>query len=145
MADVTDKVKDKIRKLLALSESNNAAEAASAMEKARALLLQYNLDMGELEIKTSIVEDKYDEGKGEHEYETSLIYTVALYNLCTMYTAHQQFWEKERRHSLFQRILVGQQQNIASTRVMIDYVFEVMERGAKRVPIELTVLKSIML
>jgi hypothetical protein len=134
MADiVTDKVKDKIRKLLALSESNNANEAASAMERARALLLQYNLDMGELEIKSSIVEDVYDQGGGEHDYETSLIYSVALYNLCTMYTAHQQFWQNHRRHSSFQRVLVGQQQNIASTRVMVDYVFDVLERGAKRV------------
>ena len=134
MADiVTDKVKDKIRKLLALSESNNAAEAASAMEKARALLLQYNLDMGELEIKTSIIEDVYDQGSGQHDYETSLIHAVALYNLCTIYVAQQHSWKNNRRHSSFQRILVGQQQNIASTRVMIDYVFEVMERGAKRV------------
>lgn len=128
-----DRVKDKILKLLALSESNNVNEAASAMERARALLLQYNLNMGELEIKSLIKEEIYDEGKGEHDYETALISTVALYNLCEMYTYYTQVWMNHRRHSQFKRILVGQEQNIVSARIMINYVFEVMERGAQKI------------
>ena len=129
----TDKVKDRIRKLLALSESSNANEASAAMERARALLLQHNLGMGELEIKSGVKEETYDEGKGEHDYETALIGIVALYNLCEIYIRYSQYWDQGRKHPLFKRILVGMDQNIASARVMIDYVFEVMERGAKKV------------
>ena len=61
MNDTTDKAKDKIRKLLALSESNNANEAAVALERARTLMLQYNLEMGELEVKSLIIEDVLNE------------------------------------------------------------------------------------
>jgi len=41
-------IKDKIRKLLALSKSDNENEAASALEKANELLSKYDLDESEL-------------------------------------------------------------------------------------------------
>ena len=39
-----DKIKDRIRKLLALSKSDNENEAMIAMEKANELMAGYNLD-----------------------------------------------------------------------------------------------------
>ncbi len=131
MNDTTDKAKDKIRKLLALSESNNANEAAVALERARMLMLQYNLEMGELEVKSLIIEDVLNEGSGEHHYETALMAAVARYNLCELYTTTSHNWEEGRRHKYFKRILVGATQNITSARIMIEYVFEVMAKGAK--------------
>jgi hypothetical protein len=56
------KALDKIRKCLALSESSNENEAASAMRQARALMNKYGLsadDMSIFEVKESTVKIKY--------------------------------------------------------------------------------------
>jgi hypothetical protein len=129
--DNLEKMKDKIRKLLALSESSNANEAAIATERARNLLLQHNLNMSELEIKSNITEEIYDEGKSEHEYESVLMQSVARYNLCEIYRSRKSFYEYGRKHTTVKRIIVGFDHNIASSKVMIDFVLSVMEKGAK--------------
>jgi hypothetical protein len=48
-----DKIKDKIRKLFALSKSPNAAEAALALEMAQKLMIEHNISrnaVGEFEV-----------------------------------------------------------------------------------------------
>ena len=129
----TEKDKDKIRKLLALSESNNANEAAVALQRARDMLMKFNMSMSELEIKSSIEEEILDEGKSEHPHETILMGQIARYNLCETYRKHRYFYDyKGRRHSTIKRMIVGSDSNIASTKVMIEFVMEVMEKGAAR-------------
>jgi flagellar hook-basal body complex protein FliE len=129
--DITDKIKDKIRKLLALSESSNANEAASAEAMAHDMLLQYNLDMGELEVKSAIKEEEIETGSAERVHETYLKSMIASYNLCTVFRKNGHTWNNNgRRVHNYKVILVGKEHNIAAVRVMCDYVFEVMVNGA---------------
>lgn len=50
---------EKIKKLLALSQSNNEYEAAAAAEKARELLEAYRLSMSDVERTSDVITDKY--------------------------------------------------------------------------------------
>jgi hypothetical protein len=73
-----DKIKDKIRKLFALSKSPNAAEAALALEMAQKLMAEYGVkrnDVGEFEI----AEEEIDGNGGVHppQYEIYLAGQIA--------------------------------------------------------------------
>lgn len=60
-----EKVLDKVRKLLALSQSANEHEAALAAEKAQALLAEYNLSLKDVEAKeqhSEYTQDAVDTG-----------------------------------------------------------------------------------
>lgn len=58
-----DKMIAKVQKLLALSQSSNEHEAAAAMERAEAMLREYDLSMSEVEaneqLDQGVVEEKY--------------------------------------------------------------------------------------
>ena len=60
----TDRIEDKIKKLLALSQSSNPNEAKAALLKAQELMLKYNLSMDyetdTSEIITDFLDIKYD-------------------------------------------------------------------------------------
>lgn len=66
-----DKIKDKIKKLFALSKSPNANEAAAALEKAQGI----NLTAGGLEVVTEDV--RGTSGKRPPVYEAYLVRKIA--------------------------------------------------------------------
>jgi hypothetical protein len=73
-----DKIKDKIKKLFALSKSPNAAEAASALRKAQELMDQYGVsgeDIGRPEIKAEEVNT--NSGKKPPQYQGRLMFNIA--------------------------------------------------------------------
>lgn len=51
MSTVNEKILDKVRKLLALSESSNVQEAQAALAKANKLMNDHNLTMSEVEVR----------------------------------------------------------------------------------------------
>src|SRR5258708_35854786 len=51
MQENTGKIVERIQKLLALSQSSNEHEAASALAKAQALLAEHNLSMAQVQVK----------------------------------------------------------------------------------------------
>lgn len=63
----TDKIRDKIIKLLALSKSPNPAEAESASRKAQELMLKYNIEILEQEVQ-DYIEDNLFTIKGKTDY-----------------------------------------------------------------------------
>lgn len=75
-----EKVMDKIRKLLALSQSPNENEASNAMSKVQELLLEHELDISQVEgVKTSdIMEDNFTENRpGIAKWEQRLMSGIA--------------------------------------------------------------------
>lgn len=127
MSDINlDNIKNKVKKLLALGTSPNPAEAAVALEKANAILLQYNLEMSE--IKTinvnGIVEETYMNGRAEREHETILISTIARYNMCEV--IHKSIGRE------FSLNFIGKSHNILAAKIMCDYVFEALDKSARK-------------
>jgi hypothetical protein len=127
MSDIT-KIRDKISKLREMAGSPNANEAAIALEKMHNLLIEYNLSEKEIFIKTEVTEEEYTAGKSERVHETLLINAVAIYNLCGTYRRNGT--DNRGRHT-YRIMLVGKEANMEACKIMCDYVFEAMERGAK--------------
>jgi hypothetical protein len=73
-----DKIKDKIKKLFALSKSPNASEAALALEMAQKLMAEYGVKLNEVG-EFEIMEEKIDGNSGAHppEYEIYLAGQIA--------------------------------------------------------------------
>ncbi len=78
---MSEKIIDKVRKLLALSTSSNEHEAALAAQRATEMLLKHNLSLADLEVKKSPY-TWHDTPFEQSGWKRSLIYGIAKYNLC---------------------------------------------------------------
>jgi hypothetical protein len=78
MTNDRDKIKEKVKKLFALSKSSNAHEAAAALEMAQKLMEQYGLDYRDT-YHGEIREDEVTGNSGPHppEYEVYLAHSIA--------------------------------------------------------------------
>jgi len=92
-----EKIKSKIKKLLALSKSPNPNEAASALRMAQEMMAEYkvdkvdvsNIDIGEEKAKTV-------SGDNPPTYETSLIYYISKAFGCSYIYGHDYYSLKRR-------------------------------------------------
>jgi hypothetical protein len=84
----TDKLINKIKKLLALGESNNVHEASLALQRARKLMDEHKISISDIEISKIVEhESQYGAFKKTPDYVMYLVNTVALLFQCrTMYT-----------------------------------------------------------
>lgn len=128
-----EKIIDRIRKLFALAESPNEAEAISAMEKAHALLLQYNLTLNDInkEQKTDIQEIVFAEVGRIRGWKKLLIYYVTKANYCSFFTSVYHGSYKNGIEGKQVINIVGRNANIISAKEMLEYIFESIERLAK--------------
>lgn len=135
MADM-DAVKNKVRKLLALGESPNPAEAASAMEKANKILLQYNLEMEDVTLNQNpegIVEETFMTGFAARDHETAMVAAIARYNLCEVIINSRRVYSPTGNNKTeFQLVFIGKRHNIVSARIMCEYAFEALDKSAKK-------------
>jgi hypothetical protein len=117
---------NKIKKLLALTESPNASEASVAMAKVHQLLKEYNLTLSDIvkDNRFSIIENDYLSFQKERKWRTILIYDVATANYCTCL----RFKYGDGNNSLK---IVGKEHNILATRIMLDYLIETIEKRSK--------------
>lgn len=116
VSDMNDLIKDKIKKLLALSRSPNKAEAALAMEKAEELLLKHNLSLKDVsgDIET-ISEESIKNGGRVERWRTFLLDCVARLYFCDSFY-------KSSRCSGYEFIVVGKPHNIEVARSMYCYL-----------------------
>lgn len=131
-----EKIIEKIRKLLALSNSPNQAEAESAMRFAQKLMEQYRIESTDIEMGEvdSVV---LSQGQGRVKltvWQTILLNGIARSNFCTFIITKSFTGFDTRRRKMFvrSRLLVGRQVNLLATQLMYDYVVEVGFRLAKR-------------
>lgn len=116
-------IADRIQKLLALANNNpNEHEAAAATEKAQALLEAYNLDLMELGGKDAGRKDTKLKG-GLYRWQRGLWEEIASLNFCM-------YWSIKgmTRGSKYEHRLLGREVNVASTRVMAEYLEQTIER-----------------
>ena len=136
MSDMNlESIKVKIKKLLALSTSPNMAEAEAAMQKANKLLLDYNLEMGDIsDTHSEIIEDTYRTGSAERVHETNLIGAIGHYNFCEIIRYSGRDWKSGnfRNTKHYSLSFIGRPHNVAAAKVMCDYIFEVLDKGVAK-------------
>lgn len=138
------KIIDRIIKLLKLAGNNpNAEEAASAAAKAQEMMTAYNLDVASLEKAGGKEEGKREKSAiegGFYKYQRDLYAAVSELNFCTHWIGEELVpvssgvaWRKAGKPADFKawrkvHRLIGRTVNIASTKVMCDYLLGAIER-----------------
>lgn len=147
---ISDKILDRIVKLLALAGNNpNPEEAASAAAKAQELMTQYNLDLGSIERKTGQSEKREKEAVegGFYKYNRDLYKAVAELNFCMHWLSKENIesplppknsgdrrrWKEAGRPNEWLILrpvhkLLGRRVNVAATKVMASYLEQAVER-----------------
>ena len=130
-------IADKIRKLLALSKSPNEAEAISALAKAHEMLRKYNLDIDQIinAPEKSIVDEPFLEGSRARKWKLNLLQEIATFNYCKVYkTVLQNAPVKNvRKVSAFYFSVVGREANVASCKVMAEYIFSAIDNASLKI------------
>jgi len=121
----SDRVVERIRKLLALSASSNPNEAALAAEKAVELAQRYNLDLAQIDGVGSdpYVERTCDVG-GASQWRWLLMSAVARANFC------RALRRREGGRLLAGMFVVGERHNIAVCEFLFAYLAREIERLA---------------
>ncbi|MHC5862132.1 DUF2786 domain-containing protein [Nostoc sp.] len=121
-----EKIADKIRKLFALSQSPNEAEASAAAAKAQEMLTRYNLSIASLQDWTPqpLEEEVIRQFKRMTSWKFILLSGVCWGNYCCAITRHY--------HSGSKMIILGRKVNIVSTRIQFEYLEQTIERLAKQ-------------
>jgi len=125
---IVEKILDKINKLLKLAESPNIEEATAAYEKAHKLLKEHNLHIEDIKEKPDIISETVGEGRRETGWKSILFTSIAESNYCSFIThkIHGCHYD-----SGYKYVIYGREENIASTKVMYEYLCEAVERLAK--------------
>lgn len=126
-----ESIANKIKKLLALSQSPNEAEAIAASRKAQELLTQYNLSMADIADPQSIDEEVEQQTlfhlDSKREWVITLLDGVARANFCTIIMATGRGYGTDYK-------LVGRPSNIAVASLMYNYLSETVERLTRTAP-----------
>lgn len=125
------KIIGRVRKLLALGTSPNEAEAALAIEKAHKLLAAYNLELSDLGTSADdISEEVWDQGLRTRKWKSALLASIATAHFCTLLVRRTR--TAQSTLTLASYSLVGKAHNIATARLMAEYLFETIERLANQ-------------
>jgi len=117
------KIVERIQKLLALSQSSNENEAASALAKAQALLAEHNLSMAQVQVRTGVqpayIKEVHDLNSHEN-WRRFLLWYIAKQNFCDVVT-----------HGGASTVsLIGERENIQAVQVMYAFIAAQLERLA---------------
>ena len=120
-----ESIANKIKKLLALSQSPNEAEAIAASQKAQELLTQYNLSMADIADPQAIDEEVEQQTlfhlDSKREWVITLLDGVARANFCSIIMTTGRGYGTDYK-------LIGRPSNIAVASLMYDYLSETVER-----------------
>ncbi len=133
METTTEKIVDRIRKLLALAQhpATNVEEAALAMGRAQELLFQHKLDMAQIEIDTGEHEEistmNFDgEGKNVQGWKAQVLNSLAYGCYCRcihMQSARNIHGEKIARHAV-----IGKPSDMQTVAYLYQYVCAEIDR-----------------
>lgn len=145
-ANIDDSVVAKIQKLLEMAARahGNENEAAVAMGKAQELLAKYNLDLATVQDKQvkGSPNKQADEKRGYqkvsrsamYEWQRELVGVIGETNFCIVwittefepYRKRGQDWDSHRKVKRYK--ILGREGNTMSVLLMVDYLFETIER-----------------
>jgi len=127
VAEPSDLVVERVRKLLALSSSSNPHEAALAAERALEIAQRYNLDLSRLEgpLEGPFVERSYDVG-GAAQWRWLLMSAIARAHFCRALRR----WVAGRSQG--EMYLLGEPHNVAVCGFLYEYLRREIDRLADR-------------
>ena len=135
MPVATQAIVDRVKKLLALSQSSNEHEAAVANEKAHVMMLEYSIDRNTLGLKSNDAEEDFIV---DNEIVTdSLPWRRRIGNaIASMYfCGYLYMFESEGEpgkpgYRRFDRhMFTGDPSNVAIVKIMFTYLTEAVDRG----------------
>lgn len=132
--DERDRMIDRVRKVLAMTESPNEGEARIAMEMAHRMLKEYNLSMSDLEVeRAEVLESTYYIANRIVLWRERLFAAVLRTNYCDyVVRIRREYDPTARRNDSIRRLtMIGRADNIEAARAMLDYLYEVVERLTK--------------
>lgn len=120
-----ESIANKIKKLLALSQSPNEAEAIAASRKAQELLTRHNLSMADLADSSQEDVDQYEVSSQQKSdrWRESLIDGVADANFC-------EFLTRTTRGNGSTYLLIGRPSNCKVAALQYEYLCKTVERLA---------------
>lgn len=133
---ISDKLIDRIRKLMALTVERGASEteAALASEHVQRLLAEHNLSMAAIEMTGGMNEaggkrtKEHYSRRQVYKWQRELMQAVAKLNYCKALERYE--WRGTNK--VFDGYsLIGRIDNVVSTQVMFDYLLETIERLAR--------------
>lgn len=123
-APIDSKLIDRLRKILALTESPEEGEAASAAEMLQRFLVQYNLSVADLEQKghkkAQVTEGAVDLGKAAFRWKLDLAEEIAEHYFCAGIV------NRYRKTITF----VGRPDNVESLKLLYGWVLDQIKRLA---------------
>jgi hypothetical protein len=123
----TERIVERIRKLLALSASTNPNEAALAADKAVELAQRYNLDLAQID---GVAADPYVERSvevgGAAQWRWLLMSAVARANFC------RALRRREQGRMISSMFVIGEPHNVAVCEFLFGYLAREIERLAGR-------------
>lgn len=128
-----EKVLEKVKKLLALSQSPSEAEASSALEKAHALLAEHNLSIADIKEDVEIEEDVLIDGVRLPNWKKLLAISVTRANYCDVILRSKIEFNGVSLENHKKLNIVGKAHNSIVARAMVEYLFATIERLAKKV------------
>lgn len=120
-----NKITEKIKKLLALSESSNENEAILAYQMAQELLTKHNLSLEDVQIDINILEETISTGDEWEEWKFLLYSVLAHCNFCQLLATT--FENNVHRYNL-----VGKEHNIIVVKEMYQYLEKTVEQLCKK-------------
>ena len=111
-------VMEKVKKLLALSQSPSEGEAAAAVQKAQVLLAKYGLSISEIKEETNVLEDILLEKKRLRKWESSLIFFVGKATFTEALEV--------KRGDTKKIMIIGKEVNIISAKELFGYLHSVV-------------------
>jgi len=125
MTEANIRTLDKIKKLFALAESTNEAEAASALAKAHEMLKIHNLSLMDAQepVKTEIMRMDYGEKREDWMLEVAIPIGTINYSY-----AVQGILSPTSSRIIF----YGKRHNLESIKEMMDHILFTIEKGAIR-------------
>lgn len=119
-----EKISEKIKKLLALSESPNEAEAMAAFAKAQEMLTQYQLSVTDLadSCPEKVEEQMIEEFQKSTSWKEILFNAIAKANYCMLFN--------RRSYQNVKQMLLGRPSNIQSAKIQYEYLVGAIEQLA---------------
>ena len=121
-----EKLLDRIRKILALSQNNNSEkEAESAWKRVQSMLAEHNMVMEDLEETPDDMSCEMAIELDSHDWIRGLAYQVSALYFCVQFYAEPHDRPGKDRH-----FIAGEKHNVAVARLMFDYIRKTIERLA---------------
>lgn len=127
-----EKVIERVKKLLALAQSNNANESESAMLKAQELLAKHKLQMKDIEVNDSsndVLDEKSDfEYTIRSQWKGNLALVISENFGCDAYVNIKR---KNGRKNKLQLCFIGEYENIEMVKIVYEYALKVCDERIK--------------